>query len=301
MAAGFLCVDKPPGITSRDVVNVIQRLVRPLKVGHAGTLDPLATGVLVVAVGSATRLISFVQDGRKRYRGSFRLGETSDTEDCTGTVVDSGDPTFVTVEMLTAALAEFVGQIEQTPPQFSAIHVQGQRAYDLARQGIAVELAPRRIDVFGIDLVEFATPEFTIDVCCSGGTYIRSLGRDVGQRLGCGALMTALRRTAVGPFTIERAVPLESLTRETGERALWPLSTAAQHLPSVALSAEEVAAVRCGKAIRPAAGASPSLAEVLPSGDLALFDAAGELVGIGVADPATNLVKPRLVLAENAQ
>lgn len=290
MTSGFLCIDKPTGVTSRDVVNVVQKLVRPLKVGHAGTLDPLATGVLVVAVGGATRLISYVQDTTKQYRGRFRLGLSSDTDDITGEVVVRGDPSHITAEQLSAVMTEFVGRIEQTPPRFSAVHVQGQRAYDLARQGREVELTSRTVEVFSIALVEFANPEFVIDVTCGSGTYLRALGRDIGQRLGCGALMTELRRTAVGPFTIDRAISVEALTRDNWTTQLWPVTTAVQHLASRPLSDEEVAAVRCGRAIS-CGGKSPQDAEI------ALIDAVGALVGVGVCNAQTGRLQPRLVLA----
>ena len=180
---GVLNVDKPVGVTSRDVVNQVVRLVRPAKVGHAGTLDPLATGVLVVCVGHATRLINLVQEGRKRYRGRFRLGQTSDTDDVTGNVQPAGDWSGITKTQLEAELVEFIGQIQQVPPQFSAVHVQGQRAYDLARRGVAVELTARPVEVFSLQLTAFEPPDFELDVVCGSGTYIRSIGRDLGTRL----------------------------------------------------------------------------------------------------------------------
>jgi tRNA pseudouridine55 synthase len=291
MPTGFLCLDKPPGVTSRDVVNVVQKLVRPLKVGHAGTLDPLATGVLVVAVGSATRLIQYVQESPKHYRGRFRLGVTSDTDDITGNVVEGGDASGVTRERLSDVLAEFVGRIAQSPPQFSAVHAQGQRAYQLARKGETVELSPRMVEVSAIELIEFTRPEFTIDVTCGSGTYLRALGRDVGQRLGCGAVMTELRRTAIGPFTVERAVTADRLTRETWTDALWPPQTAVQQLASVALSADEATAIRCGRAV-----ANAATGTLLVGVEVALFDAAGALLGVGVVDAANGRVQPRVVL-----
>ena len=208
---GVLNLDKPMGLTSRDVVNRVVRLVRPAKVGHAGTLDPLATGVLVVCVGHATRLISLAQEGRKRYLARFVLGQSSDTDDITGQVTQGGDWTGVKLGDLEGLLPQFVGRIQQVPPQFSAIHVQGERAYDLARRGEVVELQPRPVDVFAIRIVSFQAPALELDIECGSGTYIRSLARDLGARLGCGALMTDLRRLGVGPFLSTRAGDLAGL------------------------------------------------------------------------------------------
>jgi len=294
MPSGFLCLDKPSGITSRDAVNAIQRLVRPQKVGHAGTLDPLATGVLAIAIGSATRLIRHVQDQPKRYRGTFELGLSSDTEDITGQITRRCDPTGVTEERLRDVLSGFVGSLEQTPPQFSAVHVQGQRAYDLARKGVAMDLAPRRVEIFSMELADFASPLFTIDVECSGGTYIRSLGRDIGERLGCGAVMTALRRTAVGRFALDTAIPLDAVTRDSLPGQLMPLALAVAHLPVATLSPAQIRALRCGQTIAFDDGRLTDGAEV------ALFDDAGQLAGVGIVDREQHRLRAPLVLPQES-
>jgi len=191
-------------MTSRSVVNVVQRLVKPHKVGHAGTLDPLATGVLIVAVGKATRLMQHVHNLPKTYRGTFQLGMRSDTEDIEGeiqTVEKVRQPSRGEIQ---AVVDDFQGIQSQQPPAFSALKIKGQRAYSLARQGKAVKLEPREITIHRIELKEYNFPFFTVDVQCSTGTYIRSLGRDIGDRLACGAIMTELERTAIGSLTVEQ-------------------------------------------------------------------------------------------------
>ena len=221
---GFLVIDKPLRKTSRDVVNVVQRMVRPVKTGHAGTLDPLATGVLVVCVGPATRLVSMVQESRKRYRAAFRFGVMSETDDLEGDVVLVSDAPQLTQDNIAAVLPEFVGIIDQIPPLHSAVHVNGRRAYQLARQGQNPELSPRKVSVWRIDIENFneAAQTLTCEIECGSGTYIRSLGRDIAVRLGTGCVMTDLRRLAVGEFSIDSAIPLHELTAETLISALKP-------------------------------------------------------------------------------
>ena len=209
---GFLNIFKPRGLSSRAVVDQVQRLLRERgltrgtlpKLGHAGTLDPLATGVLVVCAGSATRLIDLVHSRPKAYRGSFLFGQRSDTDDVTGQMI-AGDverAATITRAELEAALVAFQGRIEQVPPDYSAVRVAGQRAYKLAREGTAVELRAKTIEVHRIDIVRFEPPELTLDIECGSGTYIRSIGRDLGELFGCGAVMSALCRTRVGPFEL---------------------------------------------------------------------------------------------------
>ena len=192
---GLLCVNKPVGMTSRQAVNVVQRLARPAKVGHAGTLDPLADGVLVVGVGSATRLLEYVQQMRKRYVGTFLLGRSSPTEDTEGQVTECPDAPVPTLDEIGSAAARWTGRIAQRPPAFSALKVAGRRAYDLARRGKLPQLAPRPVDVFQIEIRRYQYPELVLNVECGGGTYIRSLGRDLAESLGTAAVMSALTRT----------------------------------------------------------------------------------------------------------
>jgi tRNA pseudouridine55 synthase len=247
---GLLNMNKPPGMTSRDVVNRVQRLVRGVKVGHAGTLDPLATGVLVVALGPATRLVEYVQRMPKTYVGTFLLGRSSDTEDVEGKVVELNFPPQPTRQEIDAALPAFLGTIQQLPPAFSALKVQGQRAYDLARRGESVELRPRPIDIHRLTVVRYEYPELELEVCCGSGTYIRSLGRDVAQSLGTAAVMSALVRTAIGDFRLAESMALDPLTFEVIENRLLPPRRAVAQLPSAPLTEEETRRVANGLPIR---------------------------------------------------
>jgi tRNA pseudouridine55 synthase len=287
---GLLNIRKPPTWTSRDVVNRVQRLVRPHKAGHAGTLDPLATGVLVVCVGAATRLIEYVQAGRKHYRGTFLLGRESDTEDIEGDVRELVAPPVPSREEIAAALPSFVGQQLQRPPAYSALKVAGQRAYDLARQGKPVELAPRPIEVFSLALVGYAYPEVVLDIECGGGTYVRSLGRDIAASLGTAAAMSGLVRTAVGSFGIEDACELEELTPENLASKLLPAALAVQDLPRIALSADELARVRQGKRLM------RDDAHLSQATETAAFDESGELAALLIS-AGTALWQPSKVMA----
>ncbi len=237
---GFLCVDKPEGVTSRLVVNRVYRHAKPAKVGHAGTLDPLATGVLVVAVGRATKLISHVQRMEKRYSATFELGKTSDTEDITGAITEHEVADVPGVEEVEAVCRQFVGEIQQQPPAYSALRVDGKRAYKLAREGKPVELQPRPVTIHEISLVDYDFPKLRLDVRCGSGTYIRSLGRDIGEQLRTGAVMTELRRTAIGEFSIANAIRLEELDDpERVQRGLEPVDRGVSTLPSCTISEEQ--------------------------------------------------------------
>lgn len=227
---GVLNLDKPAGVTSRDCVDVVQKLVRPLKAGHAGTLDPMATGVLLVCIGPATRLIPLLQQQSKTYAATFRLGETSDTDDSTGHITSVQSSARYSVDQLKQHLASFVGQIQQVPPAFSAVKVAGQRAYRKARQGESFQLSERTVQVHRIELRRFEWPEVDVEIECGSGTYIRSIARDLGQTLGCGGLMSALRRTAIGPFPVSGGVHPDDLTRESLPRALHdPIAVLPHH------------------------------------------------------------------------
>ncbi|EAQ76924.1 tRNA pseudouridine(55) synthase TruB, partial [Blastopirellula marina] len=269
---GILNIHKPPGWTSRDAVNRVNRFVRPAKVGHAGTLDPLATGVLICCVGSGTRLIEYLQQMPKRYVGQFELGKTSDTEDLEGVVTEIVDAPEISAAQLTAILPEFVGEILQRPSTFSAIKVDGKRAYKLARQGAAVELAPRPITIYEITLRGFEYPRFEIDVLCGGGTYMRALGRDIGERLGSGAVMTGLQRTAIGDFRLEDAIPLDELSAESVAENLSPLSTAVSQAPQITLTPEEVNEMIYARGIRATMES--------PAAEIAAMDQQGRLIAI---------------------
>jgi len=239
-------------MTSRRVVDRVLRLVRPAKAGHAGTLDPLASGVVVVCVGGATRLIEYVQEMPKRYMATFLLGRESDTEDTEGEVTLLASPPRPTLEAVTEAAAEFVGLIEQRPPIYSALKIQGRRAYKLARSGKEVDLAPRTIRIDRIDVVQYDYPELTLDVTCGSGTYIRSLGRDVAARLGTAAVMSALERRAIGRFTVEDACDAGDLTEENLREHLQPAVLAVERLPVVKLTDDQIGRLANGMAIESA-------------------------------------------------
>lgn len=211
---GFINLNKPRNLGSRTAINAVVKLAKPHKVGHAGTLDPLASGVLVTAVGPATRLIRYVQDSDKQYRGSFRLGVTSNTEDIMGTVEELSSAPEISRAPLEAVLPDFIGSIEQIPPQFSALKVDGVRAYKLARKGVEAKLKSRRVTIHSLELSNFQYPNFELTIRCSGGTYIRTLGRDIAKALGSDAVMTDLQRTAVGEFRVEDSISPEQLTAD---------------------------------------------------------------------------------------
>ena len=269
---GLLNLDKPAGFSSRDVVNRVQRLIKPHKVGHAGTLDPLATGVLVVAVGPATRLIEYVQQMEKTYRGTFLLGRTSDTEDVEGKVVELPDAAMPAEEAIRAALPQFLGTIQQRPPAYSALKVAGQRAYDLARRGEAVELAARPVEIYAIDVLRYAYPELELRVRCGSGTYIRSLGRDLARAVGTDAVMSVLRREAIGPFAVDDAIRVDELSREAIEERLQPAALAVGSMPRVVVGTQEIARLAQGQAIRSSMAGE--------SAEIAALDESGRLVAI---------------------
>lgn len=271
---GVLNLNKPAGVTSRDVVNMIQRLAgRKTKIGHAGTLDPMARGVLVVAVGHTTRLIEYVQQMPKTYRAEFLLGRSSDTEDTEGQVMLLDSPVVPTEREIRAALPQFTGKLLQRPPVFSALKVAGRRAYDLARKGQPVELAPREIvvDRLILDAYEYPTMRLTIE--CGSGTYVRSLGRDLAQSLGTAAVMSALERAAIGAFRVEEAVDPDSLEPGNWTDALLPPAMAVSHLTRFTLDDVAVRRIQNGQTI-------PRPNDIDPAADTVAVDRAGRLIGI---------------------
>ncbi|MEX0939610.1 MAG: tRNA pseudouridine(55) synthase TruB [Pirellulales bacterium] len=271
-ALGLLSIHKPPGISSRRVVDHVQRLVRPAKAGHAGTLDPLAEGVLVVCVGSATRLIEYVQRMPKRYRGTFLLGRTSASDDIETEVELLDDPPQPTREEIAAAAGNFVGDIQQRPPAFSAVKVRGHRAYALARAGKPVEPAPRTVTVYSLDPLRYDYPELELDIRCGQGTYVRALGRDMAELLGTGAVMSALVRTAVGAFTLDNAVTMESVHAETLPELLLPARRAVEELPAFTMDEMQLERIARGQSIEYDAAHGVD--------EFAGIDASGKLVAI---------------------
>lgn len=243
---GILNVNKPPGWTSRDALNRIEGLVRPVKAGHAGTLDPLAKGVLVVCVGAATRLIDYVQRMPKEYQATFLLGRRSASDDVDSEVELVAEAPQPSREAIEAALPQFVGVIEQRPPAFSAVKVEGQRSYRLARRGDAVELASRAVEIYQLVIERYEYPELELNFRCGSGTYVRSLGRDLAGTLGTHAVMSALVRTAVGGFRIEEAMDARGPDLDRLRKHLQSPLAAVPHLPRLALTEEQVFEVQHG-------------------------------------------------------
>lgn len=211
MVDGFLVIDKPPGLTSHDVVNRVRRILGTKKVGHTGTLDPFATGVLPVAVGDGTKAIQFLDEGIKEYKATIRFGVSTDTLDITGAVLRQGDFSSVTEELLQQKILALTGEISQLPPMYSAIKQSGQPLYKLARKGIEVERQPRNVTIHKFELLSFKPPFADVVISCSRGTYIRTIADDLGSIFGCGACLTDLRRIASGPFRIETSMTIDSI------------------------------------------------------------------------------------------
>jgi len=269
---GLLVIDKPGGMTSRDVVNRAQTwFPRSTRVGHMGTLDPLATGVLVLGVGEGTRLTELVQDMDKVYRAGILFGSRSDTDDADGVVTSVADVSPPSTDSLAAELARWIGEIDQVPPDYSAIKVSGQRAYDLSRQGDKLALASRKAHIYYIETLQYAYPHLELEIRCGKGTYIRSLARDIGEALGCGGLIVSLRRLRIGPFTPEQAISLDAPTEEARGRLL-PLALAVSRLPALRVNEDEILRMRQGQAI-------PRTSQVA-KGKHAVFAADETLVGI---------------------
>lgn len=250
MPDGIIIIDKPTGWTSMDVCAKLRGILREKRIGHAGTLDPMATGVLPVFVGRATKAVQFAENGRKEYHAVLKLGTVTDTQDTTGTVLET-HPVTVGADEVRAALEHFTGELLQLPPMYSALKVNGQKLYDLARQGKTVERKPRAITVYELELLEQSAPdEFTLRVVCSKGTYIRTLCHDLGQALGCGGCMAALRRTEASNFRIDEAVTLEDVARE-GEALLRPTDSLFRQYPTYTIpSAEQERKCLCGNSLR---------------------------------------------------
>jgi tRNA pseudouridine55 synthase len=288
--SGVLVVDKPIGLTSHDVVQIIRRGTGIRRAGHTGTLDPRASGVLVVLIGPAVRLSEYVSASDKRYQATLRLGSSTDTFDSEGRITGSASVESLTEERFEETLPQFIGEIQQVPPPYSAIKVQGRKAYEMAREGEEVELAPRTIHVYSLELLEWDPPEAVIDVFCSSGTYVRSLANDLGAALGCGAHLVGLRRTKSGRFTLRDAVPLRRLqeTFQSGDwyRHLIPAAEALGDWPMVELDGDQVELIRHGHRIP---------AEPDAKGWVRGVSQQGDLVALLELDEATNEWQPRKV------
>jgi tRNA pseudouridine55 synthase len=276
---GVVVVDKPSGPTSHDVVDQVRKALGERRVGHTGTLDPLATGVLPVCVGKATRLARFLSGAEKTYRANVRLGFATTTDDRTGTPLGEPRPVRLDATIVREACRRLTGATLQVPPVFSAKHVGGRRLHELARRGVAVAPAPVRVTVYALDLLELAGDRLELEVRCSAGTYVRALARDLGEALGVGGHLEALRRTRSGGFGLEHAVAWGDLHACARER-LIPLSELLPELPAVQVAAEGLAAVRHGRDLDRARVTSgfPDA----PPPRLRVVDATGALLALAV-------------------
>ena len=280
--SGWVILDKPVGIGSTQCVGKIKWLYQAAKAGHAGTLDPLASGMLPLALGEATRTVPYIMDGQKTYRFTVTWGAETNTDDLEGEVVNTSD-NRPTKEAILSLLPNYTGEIEQVPPKFSAIKIDGERAYKLAREGEEVQINARQVEIETLELIEATENTATFETLCGKGTYVRSLARDFGRDLGCYGHITELRRVSVGPFLEEDLVPLEKLTGLEGDlekldAELFTTGTALDDIPEVPLTKEQVHRVRMGNAIvlrgRDAIAHAPEV--FASSGD--------ELVAIGEVD-----------------
>ncbi len=265
---GIVIVDKPQGWTSQDVVSKLRGVLHTRRIGHGGTLDPMATGVLPVFVGRGTRAVEFFEHAEKTYEAVLRLGITTDTEDITGAVLEER-PVQVTQQQLEQALEAFRGEIFQIPPMYSALKINGQKLCDLARKGRQVERQPRKITVYALEQLSFDGQRARLRVRCSKGTYIRTLCKDIGAALGCGGCMESLRRTAAGAYTVEEAVELAQLVEAASpEQYLRPVDSMFAQYPAVTLTEKQALRCRNGN----------SFSVQLPGGTYRAYDAAGEFL-----------------------
>jgi tRNA pseudouridine55 synthase len=284
MNVGIINVLKPPGMTSHDVVAFVRRTYGLKRVGHAGTLDPAAAGVLPVFLGSATRLIEYTTDTDKAYRVEMTFGFTTDTGDDTGEIIAQAPVgTFPDIEQIGPVLASFTGSIEQVPPMHSAIKIDGMKLYELARKGITVDRPARTVFISAIKVIKIALPVVLFDVICSKGTYIRSLCVDIGNKIGCPAVMSFLVRTKVGDFTLTDARTLEEIAAAP-QSALKPLDSAIGHLPAAILPEKAIKALTTGQSISYEASSSESL--------LRIYSEQGSFIGIGQAPAGTGKLVP---------
>jgi tRNA pseudouridine55 synthase len=291
--SGLLVVNKPQGMTSRAVVDRVARLIPRTKTGHTGTLDPIASGVLIICIGSATRLVETVQRLPKSYRTGIRLGARSDTLDADGRIELEANPLVPSAVQVEQALSPLLGQVIQKPPDYSALKVKGRRAYDLARSGRPVELAPRPVRIDRIAVLRYDWPRLDLEIDCGSGTYIRSLARDLGERLGCGGLVETLVRTRIGSFSIDQAVDPQELSAESLPRHLRPALDAVADLPRLRLDWDQVNAVALGRSL----DAVPIADAGNATGWMALVDPDGRLVALAEYNSSEGRIQPRKVLA----
>lgn len=289
---GVICINKPQGFTSFDVVAKLRGIMRIKRLGHGGTLDPMATGVLPVFVGNATKACDIMPDNTKSYRAEFRLGQTTDTQDITGKMLSLSDRSVSRSELL-AVLPAFSGKIMQLPPMYSAVQVNGQRLYDLARKGVEVKREPREIEVSGITLTEYdeTLREGTLLIDCGKGTYIRTIINDIGEKLGCGGIMTSLVRTASGGFTLDDCYTFEQVQQardeERLEQLILPIERVFNKLPAIRLGQAQTRMYRNGvKLDLSRLGSIPE-----HSGSFAVYGSDGAFIGTAYADRENGVLR----------
>jgi tRNA pseudouridine55 synthase len=292
MLSGVLIVNKPSGMTSRDVVDRVVRFVPGAKVGHAGTLDPLASGVLIVCIGSATRLVEMLHQLSKSYRTVVQLGARSDTLDADGRIEVETSPRVPSERAVGDVLPPFLGQVAQQPPDYSALKVKGRRAYDLARAGQVVELTPRMVQIDRLVMLRYDWPLLELEIDCGSGTYIRSIARDVGEALGCGGYVQTLIRTRVGPFILDQAVDPRTLSADSIDRHTRSALDALPDLPRATLDRVQIEAVVQGRRL----WVRDLPDQTIPEGQVAMLDPAGNLVALAEHNPREGWLQPRKVL-----
>jgi len=290
---GFINLNKPTGITSHGAAQKLKKISGIRRIGHSGTLDPMASGVLVMAIGKATKLVEFLRKDEKTYEAVIRLGLTSDTYDATGEITETPPPVPIpSGAQIKSALEQFTGEIEQMPPKFSAIKIKGTPAHRLARQGKEVKLETRQVNIKEIKLIEFRHPLITVKVTCSAGTYIRSLAHDLGQRLKTGAVLQGLHRTHAGEFDIKDSVELDSVTQENWQEYLLPVKAGVGQMPTYEASPAEAKKI--------ARGIKIPVKKDFGDEKIAIFGKNEELLAIGEYYSETKLLKPAKVLAAQA-
>ena len=306
MNNGILIIDKPVGLTSHDVVSRLRRILKTKSIGHTGTLDPFATGVLVMLIGKATRLARFLDKDEKEYQALVRFGFETETGDLTGEIRSGvSNPGSLTLSDIEKILPEFRGEILQTPPMYSAKKIEGKKLYELARKGIEIERKAVNVSISKLEIAAanfeneaisdgYETRDLRLNVACTAGTYIRVLAEDIGKKVGIGAHLAELRRVRAGKFDLEKAITIEELEEIAGKPALSdvviPMSSAVSHLPEVVLDPEEIEKTRNGVKYK---FEDPNLADRQP---VRMLTVAGELAAIGFFDSAEKYIQPKVVL-----
>lgn len=291
--SGIVIIDKPTGWTSHDVVNKVRGILKEKRIGHTGTLDPLATGVLVLCVGSATRIVRYLESDDKEYLAEFRLGITTDTQDADGQVLETRHYTPPAADDIEAVLCGFRGVVQQRPPAYSALKVNGVPSYRLARSGREHRHPERSVTIYRLELLSFEDPMVRVKVHCSKGTYVRTLSADIGERLGTGAHLTALNRVRSGRFRLDQAISIDGLavlaTQDRVQEAVLSLASALEGMPAVHLDAAAAGRIRQGNQVPSAAGAS-----LPPTERVRVMDAQGSLIAIGRLE--RGMIAPETVL-----